>query len=315
VSVALLSAVVIAGSIGALVSAAPAEVAGETTADAPPPQVPLLGVLSSGSGRYGAGTLTLERVQPSAVWFTDRPTRDAGSMDIGSFLELFFRGDDPPNAALAIAGADASGDVAIVELSDPVYRAAKKQVTFKAQLIPDVASDRLAAHPGLAAYVVRNDGSLPKRFSSNALFVDSAAVGSSNGTNVLPPPVASLPASDVEALVSRVATDQVSLQEALYQLRTAIGSGGPKTPCLTDLEQKTTDIYNNLLTEVAPVVRTLQSELAAAGGDWLPGGDVPQYNGAVANLDSIEGGINEVNQLIAYWASPATTCNQPVTPN
>jgi hypothetical protein len=264
--------------------------------------------VSSGSGRYESGTLRLERVQPSAVWFTDRPTRDAGTMGIQDFLDVFFRGDDPPNAALAIAGADASGDVAIVELSDPVYRPKKKRLTFTAELIPDVSPERLAAHPGLAAYAVRNDGRLPKRFSTNALVVDSAAVGSSNGTNVLPPPVASLPAADVEALVSRVAADQVSLQTELYQIKQNMQNPNTPSPCWVGLQYKTSDLYNNLLTEVAPVVRKLQSDLAANGGDWLPPEDTPSYDGAVADLESIEVGIAEVNQLIAVYANGNTQC-------
>lgn len=298
-------AAVIAGCVGAF---APAAFAGESTADAPPPQVPLLGVMSAASGRYQSGTLTLEGVQPSAVWFSDRPTRDAGTMGIKSFLELFFRGDDPPNAALAIAGANESRDVAIVELSDPVYRSSKKRLTFTAELIPDVAPDRLAAHPRLAAYVVRNDGRLPKRFSTNALLVDSAAVGSSRGTNVLPPPLASLPASDVSALASRVAADQAALEDVLEKIRVSIQQN--LGPCMFDLEDKVNSIFNNLLTQVAPVLQTMQSDLAQNGGAWLPPEDTPEYDTAVANLESIEVEIREATQLYgAYTAPDPLPCN------
>jgi hypothetical protein len=70
-------------------------------------------------------TLTLERVTPSTLYFSDRLQRIVGHMTTGDFVELWDEGDigfaaDPPNAVLAFVGpgADVPTD-AVVAIKEP----------------------------------------------------------------------------------------------------------------------------------------------------------------------------------------------------
>jgi len=67
------------------------------------------------------GTLTLEGVTPSTLYFSDRPQRVVGHMTTADFVELWDEGEnsfesDPPNAVLAFLepGATTPEDAVIV---------------------------------------------------------------------------------------------------------------------------------------------------------------------------------------------------------
>jgi len=67
------------------------------------------------------GTLTLEGVTPSTLYFSDRPQRVVGHMTTADFVELWDEGEnsfesDPPNAVLAFleSGATTPEDAVIV---------------------------------------------------------------------------------------------------------------------------------------------------------------------------------------------------------
>lgn len=67
------------------------------------------------------GSLTLESVTPSTLYFSDRPKRIVGHMGTADFVDLWSEGEnsfeeDPPNAVLAFLepGDDAPEDAVIV---------------------------------------------------------------------------------------------------------------------------------------------------------------------------------------------------------
>lgn len=85
----------------------------------------LLFVQSADSMRVHAGVLTLKNVSPSVVFFSDRPKRMAGHVEMSGFLKAWGEGkdsfaDDPPNANLSIVGGGAIKNT-VVELKNPRY--------------------------------------------------------------------------------------------------------------------------------------------------------------------------------------------------
>jgi len=72
------------------------------------------------------GTVTLQGVTPSTLYFSDRPQRIVGHMTTADFVDLWGEGDnsfatDPPNAVVSFveAGADVPTD-AVVVITNPV---------------------------------------------------------------------------------------------------------------------------------------------------------------------------------------------------
>jgi hypothetical protein len=163
--------------VAALVVAAMALMASGTggAAPAPAPLAPVLGVLNAGAGSFDGHRIVLRKVQPNGVWFTDRPARQAGSARVAALVDRFFRGQEPPNAAVELVGASAKHDVAIVELSKPRYDRKSSRLTMNAKLVRTVSSERVARHPSLRPFASRNDGKLAKRFGAVAVFLDAAA--------------------------------------------------------------------------------------------------------------------------------------------
>jgi hypothetical protein len=125
-------------------------------------------------GTLKGNTLTLRGVDPSTTTFADRPQRTGGAQTTSAFVSGFTRafGSDAPNAALQIAGAPASRDVALLELRAPRYDAAKRTLTYTVRHLRSTASKSLA---GLGA---RNDGAKVKRFGHATLFIDDGGATS-----------------------------------------------------------------------------------------------------------------------------------------
>ena len=71
------------------------------------------------------GTLTLNGVTPSTLYFSDRPQRVVGHMATSDFVDLWGKGDnsfesDPPNAVLAFLAPDADvPEDAVVVIKEP----------------------------------------------------------------------------------------------------------------------------------------------------------------------------------------------------
>ncbi|MEX3008321.1 hypothetical protein [Hoeflea sp. TYP-13] len=117
--------------------------------DSEPKEIPIVAsylfVQQAGTLTYDDGKLTLGELAPSTFFFTDRPVRDAGHMTHEAFSKLWndeekdgFKAD-PPNAAIAIAGEEATEPL-VVELlavqlsgSELVYKVKVNSGTMPAQ--------------------------------------------------------------------------------------------------------------------------------------------------------------------------------------
>ena len=78
----------------------------------------LLFVQNSQDVTLEKGKLTLKKVSPTTIFFTDRPERIAGHMTTKDFVDEWSEGDnsfaaDPPNAALSIFGQDKIVDIEV----------------------------------------------------------------------------------------------------------------------------------------------------------------------------------------------------------
>ena len=67
--------------------------------------------------------LTLQKVSPTTIFFSDRPERIAGHMTTADFVDEWNKGensfaDDPPNAVLSVFSEDNISDV-VLELNNP----------------------------------------------------------------------------------------------------------------------------------------------------------------------------------------------------
>jgi hypothetical protein len=258
-------------------SASGAAAATQVVASAtPPPQVPLLGVLNAGGGTFEDGTLTLTEVDPSGVWFTDRPVREAGTAGLDAFTELFFSREDPPNAALEIAGADESGDVAVVELSDPKVDAEAGTVSFSATLIAPDDAEAIVAHPGLAGYASRNDKTIPASFGANALFFDAGQGG-------LTPVVNPVNTDDVGALSTQL-TDLIQGYNAFIDAdRIAIDTYS--RDCARTYMNQADQVMVNLYGSSGPAIRKMLADEAANDG-VLPDADDELFDTTKQDLDN-----------------------------
>ncbi len=104
----------------------------------PNPTTPELLFVQSASGVVFEGkTLTLKGVSPAVVFFSDRPQRLAGHVDLSGFLKAWDEGkdsfaDDPPNAALSIVG-DGQVSNLVVEISNPQLQG--DQLTYDVQIL------------------------------------------------------------------------------------------------------------------------------------------------------------------------------------
>ncbi|HWV88131.1 MAG TPA: hypothetical protein VNZ62_21980 [Capillimicrobium sp.] len=132
------------------------------------------GEFTPNRARKGLYRLTLHGVQPHTIYFSDRPTRDAGLAPMRPFLKgLGFSPTNPPNAAVVVAGADGGEDTLVLELFSPRYHAKRRRLTYDARILPD---DRRP--DGLAVFSGRQrDARLPRRFGEASVFIDDCPDG------------------------------------------------------------------------------------------------------------------------------------------
>jgi hypothetical protein len=100
------------------------------------------------------GRITLHRLAPSTLFFSDRPDRVTGHIRSTEFVDTWDKGDDsfaltPPNAVLSIFQPDEVQDVVVV-LTDP--RLTSDTLTYSVQVL---------------------DGELPPSGGECALFIDT----------------------------------------------------------------------------------------------------------------------------------------------
>ncbi len=88
----------------------------------------LLSVQNAHDVTLEKGKLTLQKISPTTIFFTDRPKRIAGHMTTKDFVAEWGAGDnsfaaDPPNAAISIFGKDEIVDI-VVTLKNPRFEGA-----------------------------------------------------------------------------------------------------------------------------------------------------------------------------------------------
>lgn len=122
--------------------------------------------------RDGAFRLRLSGVAPTVSSFTDRPRRRASAQSLRSFVRDWSASGfaaDPPNAALVLAGARRSADVAMLTLSRPRYDRARRTLTYRAEPLRGDGGD------ALASFARRADPVRALRFAAASLFIDNGA--------------------------------------------------------------------------------------------------------------------------------------------
>ncbi len=131
------------------------------------------------SGQHA--TLQLDGVDPSTIWFTDRPVRDSGVIATSQFAKEWEDGQtfqqDPPNAALVLhQPITVGGGVAetlVVELEDATYDPAKGTFRTDVRVLTPAEADGLEG--GLASHGDRHDAAWPSEAEEVSLFIDSTA--------------------------------------------------------------------------------------------------------------------------------------------
>lgn len=118
--------------------------------------------VGNGDGNY---TLTINGVSSQTIYFSDRPERDAGQVDMQTYLNSgCFSNTNPPNAAIDVLNGGEGNDVVIVELFNPVYDSNMATLQYTTRIIDDDHS--------ATTFNERRDASIPISFSAVALFID-----------------------------------------------------------------------------------------------------------------------------------------------
>ena len=127
------------------------------------------------AGTNDTFTLTLEGISKSTVFFADRPSTVAGHVSTDLFIRNWGTGANsfavsPPNAALDILDGEHTGDVVVVEISEPVYDEQTAQITYRAKVLKDLDGE------GLLAFDERKDEleNVPQSFGQVGLFIDAS---------------------------------------------------------------------------------------------------------------------------------------------
>jgi hypothetical protein len=81
-------------------------------------------VQTAWEGTFAGRTLTLKRVSPVTLFFSDRPARIAGHILTGEFVERFSKDAgkidaDPPNATLSVMTPEGEAYSVVLELKNP----------------------------------------------------------------------------------------------------------------------------------------------------------------------------------------------------
>jgi hypothetical protein len=135
----------------------------------------LLYVQNAGSGSLIGGHLTLQDVDPNALYFSDRPRRIAGVLTVPEMLRsLGFgkKGEPDPNAVLQVETA-AGTDALPVELLRPRYEGTQNQLSFAVHRLKAALTTSLTPFRAkLDRFGDRLDGTMPQHFGRASLFID-----------------------------------------------------------------------------------------------------------------------------------------------
>ncbi|MGC4106177.1 MAG: hypothetical protein QM753_07450 [Thermomicrobiales bacterium] len=140
-------------------------------------KVPFLFVQSASSATYAqpdAGSphrLTLKGHTGGTIFFSDRPERIFGEAPTQQFLDgLGFEASDPPNAAIVTTNTDGTGDILIVELTDPAYDATNGELSYSVSALETYTGDGLTF-----AANQQQDMTLAADLGSTSLFIDDCS--------------------------------------------------------------------------------------------------------------------------------------------
>ncbi len=123
----------------------------------------------AGSTEYD---LRLRGVDPNTSWFSDRPQRQAGTQATATMMgdwDAYGFGADPPNAALVLTDHPKTEDTVIVELRDPRYDEAARELQYRVRVL-DSPRDGLESAKG------QTPPQIPATFAASSLFIDDASV-------------------------------------------------------------------------------------------------------------------------------------------
>lgn len=117
----------------------------------------------------GGWRLALAHPNARVTTFADRPARTGGSISRSRFVRQWSRsfGGDAPNAALELADAPASRDLALLQLERPRYDRRRDELVFRVTPLRGVA-----ASSALTALARRADRGVKGRLGRASLFID-----------------------------------------------------------------------------------------------------------------------------------------------
>lgn len=119
-------------------------------------KVNYLFVQSVYEGNFNGKELSLDKISAQTLYFSDRPARKVGHIPTTQFIKLWNEGSnsfkaDPPNATLTITTKDKIVN-AVIELMNPRLKGTK--LVYDVKII---------------------EGTIPKKFESASLFIDSSS--------------------------------------------------------------------------------------------------------------------------------------------
>lgn len=121
--------------------------------------------------------LTLREASNSIVWFSDRPTRRSGFVNMEEFLDGwadFGFDEDPPNVALTVLSASGATDTVVATMHRPSVSG--DSLTSRIRVLTMEQAKAIGGY--LTEHGTRHDLDLPRRFTTVALFIDDATVPS-----------------------------------------------------------------------------------------------------------------------------------------
>jgi microcystin-dependent protein len=156
--------------------------AGQPRASGLPKDADLLFALGSESGKFEKSKdqpkrtfrLELRDLDAAALWFTNRPQRDTGTIPTPRFFRVWEQlgfEDDPPNAVVSLVRGPDRADKVALELRRPRLSRSGSRLRLTVKLLDE-------ASPDLAHLADDLDRRLQRRFDDVTLFIDDASIAS-----------------------------------------------------------------------------------------------------------------------------------------
>lgn len=132
------------------------------------------GTLTPVAGKPGVFSLVLEGVRGRAIFFTDRPAREVGTVVVRRMLQNLFADDSPdPNAAINVAAAGRGRLMMGVELLGWHLDVRDRRLALRVRHLPQ---------GGRTIGDVREDTILPRTFGDTSVFIDDCCSVTSTAT-------------------------------------------------------------------------------------------------------------------------------------